>query len=71
MNIKQLVDLKKEIDHIFESGANEIRILEMVDKFVSRRFVDKELYEKAYEDGYSEAAKEACEEINKNYHPNR
>ena len=29
--------LKIEIDHIFESGANEIRILEMVTNFIDSR----------------------------------
>lgn len=29
--------LKLEIDHIFESGANEIRIFEMVVNFIDRR----------------------------------
>ena len=31
--------LKLEIDHIFESGANEIRILEMVKSFINSRNV--------------------------------
>lgn len=34
--------LKLEIDHIFESGANEIRIIEMVTNFIdSRNAVNK------------------------------
>jgi len=42
MNLKNLLELKKEIDHIFESGANELRVLEMVDTFIDKRYVEKE-----------------------------
>ena len=31
-------DLRVEIAHIFDSGANEIRILDMVDTFINRRY---------------------------------
>ena len=30
--------LKLEIQHIFDSGANEIRIFEMVNRFIERRY---------------------------------
>jgi len=40
MNLKNLLELKKEIDHIFESGANELRVLEMVDTFIDKRYVE-------------------------------
>ena len=30
--------LRKEIDHIFESGANEIRVFEMVKNFINKRY---------------------------------
>jgi predicted RNA-binding protein with EMAP domain len=30
--------LKAEIDHIFESGANELRIYEMVEKFINKSY---------------------------------
>lgn len=30
--------LQIEINHIFESGANEIRVFEMVKKFIEMRF---------------------------------
>jgi len=30
--------LKLEINHIFESGANEIRVFEMVKNFIDRRY---------------------------------
>lgn len=36
MNYKEEQELKLEIDHIFESGANEIRIFEMVKNFIDR-----------------------------------
>ena len=32
--------LKVEIHHIFESGANEIRILEMVKTFIALRYIE-------------------------------
>lgn len=31
--------LQKEIDHILDSGANSIRLLEMIDRFLERRDV--------------------------------
>ena len=36
---KDIKDLKQEIQHIFDSGANEIRVFEMVKMFTERRFV--------------------------------
>lgn len=36
MNIIQEEQLKVEIAHIFESGANEIRVLEMVKSFINK-----------------------------------
>ena len=36
MNIIQEEQLKVEIAHIFESGANEVRILEMVKSFMGK-----------------------------------
>lgn len=38
MRILDIIALRKEIDHIFESGANEIRILEMTTAFIDKRF---------------------------------
>ena len=32
--------LRKEIEHIFESGENEIRILEMVKLFIKLRYTE-------------------------------
>ena len=37
MNIIEEEQLKIEIKHIFESGANEIRIFEMVKSFINNR----------------------------------
>ena len=39
MNTEIEKDLKTEIEHIFESGANEIRIFEMVKTFIERRYL--------------------------------
>jgi hypothetical protein len=39
MDIISEEQLKVEIAHIFDSGANEIRILEMVKSFIDRRNV--------------------------------
>jgi hypothetical protein len=41
LNDKDITDLKQEIQHIFDSGANEIRIFEMVKMFTERRFVSR------------------------------
>ena len=73
--------LKLEIEHIFESGANEIRIFEMVVNFIdSRNVVNKNFvladvsgslgFDEGYAKGYSDATKEACKEIREHYHPN-
>lgn len=37
MNSENDIQLKKEIEHIFESGANETRIYEMVKNFIDKR----------------------------------
>jgi hypothetical protein len=31
--------LKLEVSHIFDSGANKIRIIEMVERFINRRYL--------------------------------
>jgi hypothetical protein len=38
MNKKDESDLKNEIAHIFDSGANEIRIEEMIKNFIKKRY---------------------------------
>src|SRR5688572_4416373 len=37
------LDLRSEIQHIFDSGANEIRVFEMVKMFIDRRYVNKKI----------------------------
>jgi len=44
MNEVEQEQLKMEIAHIFESGANEIRIFEMVKSFIKNRNILKLLY---------------------------
>lgn len=41
MHIKNQEELKREIAHIFDSGANELRIFEMIERFVEKRFTEK------------------------------
>lgn len=41
MNKKHKEELKKELRHIFNSGANPIRVAEMVETFIDRRYVVK------------------------------
>ena len=53
MNLIQEEQLKAEISHIFDSGANEIRILEMVKSFFDKNI---EFYKN---EGYEEGMKEA------------
>jgi len=53
-------ELKLEIKHIFDSGANEERILEMVKSFIARRKIYTEsqmddAYDKGFEDGKRKA----------------
>ena len=73
--------LKLEIEHIFESGANEIRIFEMVVNFIdSRNVVNKNFvladvsgslgFDEGYEKGWTDATSQAINEIQKNYKPN-
>ena len=48
--------LKVEIQHIFDSGANEIRILEMVKSFINSREPHKKIaLEDAYDKGFKDA----------------
>ena len=59
MELRNLIELKKEIDYIFESGANELRVLEMVSTFIERRYVEKETAQQAYDSGYNDAHADA------------
>lgn len=38
MNIKNEEDFKNAIKHILESGANEIRIIEMLKRYISKNY---------------------------------
>lgn len=59
--------LKLEIDHIFESGANEIRLFKMVVNFIDRRnglnknFGLADEYTKGYRDGWRDCCKDQKE----------
>lgn len=59
--------LKLEIDHIFESGANEIRIFEMVVNFINNRngvndnYRLADEYTKGYRDGWRDCCKDQKE----------
>lgn len=55
--------LIKEIDHILESGANNIRLLEMFDRFLinrERKKIRKVLdnYKRTYKEGFTSVEKE-------------
>lgn len=48
--------LKVEIHHIFDSGANEIRVFEMVKSFInSRKAYTERQIEDAYDKGFEDA----------------
>ena len=38
MELKDKIQLKTEIDHIFDSGTNELRIYDMVINFIDSRY---------------------------------
>jgi len=49
-------ELKVEIQHIFDSGANEIRILEMVKSFInSKKTYTERQVDDAYDKGFKDA----------------
>ena len=58
MDFKEQINLKAEIQHIFDTGANEDRIFEMVKAFIdngnlfSERQMDN-AYDKGFRDGVS------------------
>ena len=43
MNKKHKEELKIELHHIFDSGANQIRVAEMVEAFIDSRYVVKNI----------------------------
>jgi hypothetical protein len=50
--------LKVEIQHIFDSGANEVRILEMVKSFINSI---KTYTERQMDDAYDKGVSDGCE----------
>jgi len=44
MEPEELKQLKDEIDHIFQSGANETRVFEMVKAFIEKGRPEKKIY---------------------------
>lgn len=42
MNQNDINQLKLEIEHIFDSGANEERVFNMVQSFINKRYVDRQ-----------------------------
>ena len=55
MTEKDEIQLKNEIAHIFESGANEIRVFEMVKHFInSRRDIYKSEFVTELQNSYAE-----------------
>ena len=62
MEAKDRKDLQREVDHIFESGANEIRIMEMVERFIDRRYVTREYCQTQININYNEGFEEGKEE---------
>ena len=49
-------ELKVKIQHIFDSGANEIRVLEMVKSFInSRKSYTERQMDNAHEKGFKDA----------------
>jgi hypothetical protein len=62
---KDIKDLKQEIQHIFDSGANEIRVFEMVKMFTERRFV--KLILPVVSITFKERCKKDIEELEKYY----
>ncbi len=61
--------LKNEIQHIFDSGANEVRIFEMVKTFIEKRgqalyihdVSNNAEYTSGYKDGWRDCWKDANE----------
>jgi hypothetical protein len=55
MDFTEQVNLKTEIHHIFDSGANEIRIFNMVKAFIdNRKCYTESQINAAYDKGYRE-----------------
>lgn len=59
--------LKKEIQHIFDSGANEVRIFEMVKTFINRRgqalYIHNVSNSVEYTRGYKDGWRDCCKDV--------
>jgi hypothetical protein len=60
--------LKNEIQHIFDSGANEVRIFEMVKTFIEKRgqalYIHATVSNSAdYTRGYREGWRDCCKDV--------
>ena len=59
--------LKNEIQHIFDSGANEVRILEMVKTFIEKRgqalYIHDVSNSTEYTRGYREGWGDCCKDV--------
>ena len=59
--------LKNEIQHIFDSGANEIRILEMVKSFIEKRgqalYIHDVSNSAEYTRGYRDGWRDCCKDV--------
>ena len=69
MTTQDELSLKNEIQHIFDSGANEMRILEMVKTFIEKRgqalyihdVSNSAEYTRGYRDGWQDCCKDVKE----------
>ena len=59
--------LKNEIQHIFDSGANEMRILEMVKSFIEKRgqalYIHDVSNSAEYTRGYQDGWRDCCKDV--------
>ena len=59
--------LKKEIQHIFNSGANEVRIFEMVKTFIKKRGQALYIHDVSnsfeYTSGYKDGWRDCCKDV--------
>jgi hypothetical protein len=55
MSVEDEKQLELEVKHIFDSGANEIRIVEMVKLFIDKRYFTKEQVDEFCNDAYQAA----------------
>ena len=65
MNNIEKEQLRMEIQHIFDSGANEIRVFEMVKRFLESRGVNvkNQDYIQGYQQGWREGYQEGNSDL--------